>query len=210
MAAAPFIIALDISKTQTGIAEGRAGGPPVSCSLKGKDLEVVEAVCQLGHWLINRTAKNPPDFIYYEAQLHMGSFAGKWDPEEGRVKATSNPETMITLAKMVGVVEFVGSMRGIPVRAANVHSIRKNFIGAKCKGPEAKRRCFEMSKLIGWEPHNRDESDAMAVWHFATLQVDPHRAAIITPMMQGKIASTIAGIQIDDPSFLLKKAGLRA
>lgn len=205
---APLILAMDISKTCTGIAEGRAGSTPRSYSIKGKDFDTTGAVCQLGKWLIEKTAVDPPDFIYFEAPLHMGAF-GNWDPDEQRIKATSNPDTVITLAKMVGVVEFVASMRRIPARAANVHSVRKDFIGPRCKGPEAKRRAFEMSKLLGWDPKNRDEGDSLAVWHFACLKVAPHSAAIITPMMQSKIASSIAGVDIGDGAALLKAAGSR-
>jgi Holliday junction resolvasome RuvABC endonuclease subunit len=190
------------------VALGTAGEKPCSLSIKGDKLSVVEAVCQLGEWLIKETKTNCPDFIYYEAMLHMGAL-GEWDPVARRVKSKTNPETMLVLAKMVGVVEFVAYMRKIPAREANVHSIRKDFIGPKCKGPEAKRRCFEMSRLLGWEPSNRDEGDALAVYHFATLRVAPHQAAIITPMMMAKVASTIAGVQIYDPSALFKKAGLR-
>lgn len=197
-------MALDISKTCTGVADGRAGEIPRSYSIKGKDCDTVGAVCKLGHWLIEKTRVDRPDYIYFEAPLHMGAL-GKWDPEEERVKATTNPETVITLAKMVGVVEFVASMRNIPARPANVHSVRKDFIGPRCKGPEAKRRCFEMSKLLGWSPENRDESDALAVHHFAVLKVAPHKAAVITPMMQAKIATTIAGVPVDDPTVLFKR-----
>lgn len=197
----PLILALDISKTCTGIAEGRAGSPPRSYSIKGKDCDTVGAVCQLGKWLIERTAVDRPDWIYFEAPLHMGAF-GKWDPEEHRVKATSNPDTIITLAKMVGVVEFVAASRRIPARPANVHSVRKDFIGhGNLKGPEAKRRAFEICRAIGWAPANRDEFDALAVWHFACLRVAPHDAALITPMMQRQVGATIGGVDIGGALF---------
>ncbi len=208
---APLILALDISKTCTGVAEGRAGEKPLSYSIRGKDFDTVGAVCHLGKWLIDKTAVDKPDWIFFEAPLHMGAFVGQWDPGEQRVKATSNPDTIITLAKMVGIVEFIASMRHISARTANVHSVRKAFIGARCKGPEAKRRCFEMSRVLGWDPKNRDESDALAVHFFATISVAPNLAPIITPMMQAKVASTIGGVEIDDPADLLfaNKRGAR-
>lgn len=207
---APFILALDISKTCTGVAEGRVGDRPRAYSIKGKDDTVVGAVVRLGRWLIERTAIDPPDVIYFEAPISAAAFMGKWDPEAGRVQMTSNPQTTVALAKMTGIVEFVADMRGIPAREAHVQSVRKAFVGAgNLKGDEAKRRCFDMSKALGWEPKNRDESDALAVHYFACLQTAPRLAPTITPMMQARVATHIGGVEIESAEHLFKRARAR-
>lgn len=188
MPEAPFIIAMDISKVCTGVAEGVAGETPRFYSIRCDGLDDITAMRRLGDWLIQRTKVDKPDWLFFEAPIHPGAFLGEWDEEKGKVRAKSNPATTITLAKLVGVVEFIAAMKGIQQRTANVQTVRKAFLGqARPKDP--KKRAMAMCKALGWDPKNADEADAGAVWWHATMTAAPRFYTPITPMLQAKVNS---------------------
>lgn len=196
---APLILALDISKTNTGCAWGRAGETPRFLSLPGKDIDATDAMKKLGGWLIDWTKVNRPDWLFFEAGINPAAFMGDYDADKGRVRMTSNPQTTITLAKMIGVVEFVAGMKHIQTRTANVQTVRKAFLG-KARPHNPKKHCRAMCDLLGWPAKNGDEADAAAVWYWTALQVAPRAAMIVTPMQQHKVASlmdpTMPGVEV--------------
>lgn len=193
MTALPLILALDISKTCTGVAFGRVGETPRFLSIKGDDLTVPKAMKRLGSWVFDYCKTEKPDALYYEAPLAI--IPGEYDPEEQRVKARGNPNTTIALAKMTGVVEFVAELRGIPFHTARVSTVRKSFVGQGYpRNP--KRHVKLLCREIGWSPANGDEADAGAVWYWACLQVAPRHAMLVTPMQQRKITSIMEGGQL--------------
>ena len=148
---APSIIALDISKTCTGVAQGRVGERPLSLSLRGKDLEVTVAVSQLGRWLIERINFQRPDWVFFEAPLDAGAFRPEIDWEAKEWRSMRDPHTTLVLAKMVGVVEFITHMKSISTRAANIHKVRSAFIGPA--GLRGQKQSVELSKcreVLGW------------------------------------------------------------
>ena len=190
MTDAPTLIAFDISKRCTGIADGRVGSTPTFLSLHGAGMSDVAATVQLGRWLIDRSKLGPIDSIYFEAPLNPGAFMGEYNPEKGKVEMTTSPETTICLAKLVGVVEFVADMLGVPAHPMHVQSIRKAFLGeGRPKSP--KQRARGMCKLLGWEPHNLDEADAGAVWYVGATKLAPRLARIVTPIEQHRVSSAI-------------------
>ena len=73
-------------------------------------------------------------------------------------------------------------------------------------GKEAKRRVFAMCQLLGWAPTDKDSSDAGALWWYAVTRFAPDLAVPITPMMWGKVATTIHGIDVCGADALFKKA----
>lgn len=184
----PFILALDISKSCTGVCEGRAGERPRFYSIRAADLDNTGAMMKLGRWLIERTQIDPPDFIYYEAAVSPAAFIGKYDENKGKVRATTNPETTIALAKMLGAVELIAGMKHIAHRTAHVQTVRKGFLGHG-RPSDPKKRVMAMCRALDWEPNNLDEADAGAVWWFATTQVSPRHYTPITPMLQAKVNS---------------------
>lgn len=185
---APLILALDISKSNTGVAYGRVGAVPRFLSIKGADIDSTAAMMKLGHWLIEWTKVEKPDWLYFEAGINPGAFVGEYDEQRGKVRMTSNPQTTITLSKMIGVVEFVAGMKHIPTRTANVQTARKSFLG-KGRPHNPKKHARAMCDLLGWPAKNGDEADAAAVWYWAALQVAPRAAMLVTPMQQQKIIS---------------------
>lgn len=187
---APFILALDISKTRTGVCEGRVGSKPTFYSITGNDMTNDAAAMRLGQWLIARTKVDKPDCVYIEAAINPGAFIGEYDEEKGRVRMTSNPETTLALAEMAAVARFVLSGKDIAWRNVKVQTIRKAFIGhGNLKGQIAKARVRHMCGLLGWEPNNTDESDAGAVWWFGGMQFAPKHYQPVTPMMIQKVSS---------------------
>lgn len=186
---APLILALDISKTNTGIAFGRPGERPTLLSIAGKETDAAGAMAKLGTWLIEFCRVNKPDWLYYEAAL--GIIPGEYDPEEKRVKAKGNPQTTITLAKMTGVVEFVAEMKRIRWRTGKVQTVRKTFVGHGYP-QNPKKHVKAMCVELGWTPKNTDEADAAALWSWACIQVAPSQAQIVTPMQHRKVAALMA------------------
>lgn len=189
MSEPPFIIALDISKTCTGICEGVAGEVPRFYSLRNDaGTDDITAMRRIGDWLIQRTKIDKPDWLFFEAPIHPGAFLGEYDEEKGKVRAKSNPATTITLAKLVGVVEFITAMKGIQQRTANVQTVRKHFLG-QARPSDPKKRAMAMCRALGWDPKNADEADAGAVWHWATMTASPRFYAPVSPLLQAKINS---------------------
>lgn len=209
---APYVLALDLA-TVTGVCEGRAGEIPRFYSQRfGKDGDEHEDAFERGlRWIVERFKVGGVDAVFIEAAINPGAFVGEYDKERGKVKMTTNPETTIRLMGLWAIMAAAARVKRIRYRRVHVQTARKAFIGhGNLRGPEAKRRCFEMSKLLGWAPNTRDESDAACIWTFGVTQMAPNLAPIITPMMQSRIATTVAGVQIDDPSSLFKKAGVRS
>lgn len=209
--AAPMILSLDIA-TKTGVCEGRAGEAPRFYSLTfaqdGDDHE--DAFMRALRWIAERLHVDKPDAVYVEAPVNPAAFIGRYNEETGRVGMSTNPDTTIRLMGLWAVIAAAAKVKGIKYRRVNVQTARKSFIGAgNLKGAEAKRRGFEMCKLLGWTPKNRDESDAACIhFHAMTLEA-PYLAPVITPMMQSKIAMRIGGVDMGDNPELLKRAGVR-
>jgi hypothetical protein len=184
---APYIMALDISKSNTGVAMGRAGDAPTILSIRSNGpTEDHIAMKRLGTWLLETIKLQRPDVIVFEAPLQV--IPGEWDHEAQRVKAKGNPQTTITLAKMVGVVEFICAMKNITAQTAHVDSVRKAFIGhGRPENP--KERARAMCEVLGWSVNNLDQADAAAVFYWATTKHAPRHYTPITPMMQAKAAT---------------------
>lgn len=207
---APNILALDIAST-TGVCEGRVGFAPrfytMQFARRGDEHE--DAFERALRWIAERLRVDKPDAIFVEAPINPAAFMGRVDPETGRLGLSTNPDTTIRLMGLWAVLAAAAKVKGVRYRRVNVNSARKAFIGAgNLKGAEAKRRCFEMCKTIGWAPENRDESDAGCVFYWGACQIAPNLAPVITPMMQNRVATTIGGVDIGDAESLFKTKAL--
>lgn len=211
MSVAPYILSLDIA-TKTGVCEGRAGEAPRFYSLRfaNGDDEHEDAFAGALRWIAERLSVSRPDAVYVEAPINPAAFLGKYDPATGRLGMSTNPDTTIRLMGLWATIAGAVKVKGVKYRRVNVQTARKSFIGhGNLKGAEAKRRAFEMCKLLGWAPENRDESDAACVHYSAMLGEAPRLAPIITPMMQGQIATRIGGVDMGDDLSFLKRAGVK-
>jgi hypothetical protein len=205
------LICLDLSVACTGVAVGYSDQAPEFTSLKKqKDEAIGASMRRLADFLELVIGKGDNPIVYAEASINPGAFLGEYDPAAGKVKAKSNPWTTIALAKMSATAELTTRRAGVEYREATVQQIRTAFLGkGTIKRDEAKRRAFELCKLLGWAPHNRDEADAGALFYYAATIVDPKHCRLVTPMQQMKVANTIGGVEIDDADALLRKRGLR-
>lgn len=203
----PRILSLDIA-TKTGIADGEAGVAPVFYSeqFAGKDDDHEDAFERSLNWIIKRLMVGSFDAVYVEAPINPAAFIGKYNPETGRMGMSTNPDTTIRLIGLWAVLSAAVKVKKIKYRRVNVQTARKSFIGhGNLKGDEAKRRAFEMCKMIGWDPKNRDESDAGCVHYHALTLECPRLAPIITPMMQLQVATRIGGVDMGDSMDLIVK-----
>jgi len=210
MGEAPYILALDIA-TRTGVCEGRADAPPrfYTKTFAESGDEHEEAFERGLRWIAERLQVDRPDVIVVEAPVNPAAFMGRVDEETGRLGLSSNPATTIRLMGLWAVMAAAAKVKGIRYKRYNVQSARKTFIGAgNLKGAEAKRRAFEMCRLLGWSPNNRDESDAGCIFYSAASEFAPHHAPAVTPMMWNKVATKIGGVDVGSPDPWI--AGMRA
>ena len=189
---APLILALDISKNSTGVAKGRVGEKPVTYSIKSdSDYDEYSAGARLTKQILAEIKVDRPDWIYCEAPLIAGNLQMR------------DPKTAQTLIGMAFVAGVVSNIAGIQFRPVSVNTVRVAFLGRgnfpkkdRNGDPlfikdEGKRRAMALSKMLGWEPKNHDEADALAVWFYGCTRVAPNRAVVITPMMQAKSAGML-------------------
>lgn len=167
---APLILALDLSKTTTGICRGRAGEVPTFESIKCRDYDDDGALAKVGCWLIEWVNANRPDAVFYEAAIQRGVYEAP------------------ILKDLVAVVRFVCKAKRIKAKPANVQSARAAFLGHG-RPDRPKERARAMCRELGWAPNNLDEADAGTVWWFGGMQTAPRHIQLITPMMQAKVAS---------------------
>lgn len=186
----PFVLGLDISKTRTGVCFGHVGETPRFASIACAGMDDAMAMKKLGGWLIDFSKLNRIGLLAAEAALSPGAFMGDWNADKGKVEMKTNPVTTITLAKMVGVVEFITGMKNIRYEAAHVQSVRKAFLGSG-RPDNPKQVAAAMCRELGWSPSNNDEADAAAVWFWGCLRIDPHHAEPITPMTQAKVIGLV-------------------
>lgn len=178
---APLILALDISKTCTGIAYGRPGDAPRFLSIKGADIDETAAMMKLGRWLIEWSKVERPDHVFYEAPID---------------RVLSSAHTTIVLAKMTGMVEFIFGMKGIPARKANIQKVRATFLG-QGRPEEPKQHAKLMCEALGWRPTNLDEADAGGVFYFGAIQVGGGAATFASPMLKAKVAEQAEALRIE-------------
>ena len=205
---APLIMAIDASGKAIGVAEGRAGETPrlYSMHFKSKNDEPEDIGGKVMAWFSVRLEELNPDVVYIEAPI-----------EPGAPGVTTTPETMKILIGLWFAMASECKSRGWAVRKANVQTVRTGFIGCgrvfmpkgSPKGAgskEAKRRVFEMCRLLGWAPTDRDASDAGALFWYACTRYAPNLAAPITSIMHAKVATTIRGVDIGGAEALFKRA----
>ncbi len=189
---APKILAADISKRLTGIAEGEVGSAPAFHSIRGDGMTDAEAAEQLFLWLQRKTKETPYDAMFFEASISPAAFMGRYNPEKGKVEMSSNPATTVSLAKMTGVFELVARLRSIPCDSVHVATARKEFLGSG-RPDDPKKRAKACCEALGWSPRNEDEADGGCIFYYGAIATAPRLAQIITPMQQRRAATSVMG-----------------
>ena len=118
----------------------------------------------------------------------------------------TNPDTTIRLMGLWAIVAAAVKVRGVRYERVDVRTARAEFLGdGGLKRDEAKRRAFEMCKLLGWSPANRDEGDAGCVHYYGSVILAPRLAPVVTPMMHMKVATTVAGVDLKGDDRIFRK-----
>jgi len=163
------ILAIDLSKTNTGFAFGSAGAKPSFGTVKfggvtfGPDDDFRDGWRRVEAWLTAIIESFRPDAIWCEAPPRPGSFGG-----------ATNAENTLWIVGAWAALCLTAGRHSIMWREANVKSVRMEFVGSASLDSalakkEAKRVCLQ----LGWKPANLDEADAGAVFYCAGLALAP-------------------------------------
>lgn len=160
----PLLIwAFDIA-SQMGVAEGYAGEKPrlYTVRLASTDDDLDDAFGRAVKWMAERLLVERPDRIIIEAPIPGSKKNGK----------TSARSVWLTVG-LASCITGTAKAKRVPVRRANISSVRKHFIGiGNLPGDVAKPRTVRLCRALGWEPPNHDAADAGACWHWGCAQFD--------------------------------------
>ncbi len=159
-----LVIGLDISATNTGIAEGEIGGVPRLYSKRfAREGATADEIGVLAlKWIVDRLKVE-------NARIAAGDIAIAIENEIPNFAfgGATNHHTTDVLIGLNRVIACVALTKGVPVRRYTTGTVRKFFIGkGSLKTKEAKRLVRKRCELLGWNPTNNDESDAAAVWAY--------------------------------------------
>jgi len=170
LATKPLILALDLGR-QCGFCVGLCGGGvPISGSWKlssGGDSHGV-AYDQLIRRLEEMHAEFRPTIIFKE------------DNRALRIAFNSKEQRRIASVKMTdglhAMVEMMGVRLGVPVKEANMDTVRKHFIGIARLGDRdlLKRTVVDRAILLKYMTRGStddDQADACAVWDWAASTI---------------------------------------
>lgn len=105
--------------------------------------------------LVRMVAEHRPTHLTYEA------------PRPNTGEGDTNIHTIMVLIMLAGIAEEVGTTLKLDVRAANIASVRKHFIGtSRGRRDEMKRAVMGRCKQLGWNPLDDNSADACAIWDF--------------------------------------------
>lgn len=164
------ILALDLA-TSTGVCAGNSGAAPHAwtVSLGGlPDDRRFSNVLRLTHAIIE---EHTPDLIVVEAPV-------------------GGPKASAYLIGLVACVRGCSFDMGIRCETAHLATVRRHFIGKNLtvkhfphlKMAAAKKaiksEVIHQCRLVGWNPQDDNEADAMAIWDWA--------CAVFAPRYQAK------------------------
>jgi len=167
------ILFLDLA-TQMGFCEGAPGEQPRygSHRLGTVGAENEEVFGGLLKWLGQKLLAFPPRLVVYEAPMLMLG---------GGMAKSSNIVTVERLVGLTAVAQAVCYGAKVPVRRANVQTIRKHFLGvARPENP--KKAVIDRCRLLGYAPKDDNAADAIAGWDYACAIVDKRTSARSTPL----------------------------
>ncbi len=166
------LLALDISPKRTGYAfalDERAPAPRASSWTGGDHGDIPRSCAEIAQSVAQLCGLIKPAVCVIEAPLQIahGGF--------------SSGHIVLLLTSMFGAAAGSAHAAGCRVYPANVQTWRKHFVGA-ARPQNPKRVTIDRCKLIGWEPKNDDEADAMGLWHYGMSVYFKHWRQVGTPM----------------------------
>ena len=97
----------------------------------------------------------------------------------------SNITTIRSLIGMCAVVEeLLYTLGNYDVREAEVHKVRRHFIGCNPKRDIAKQRTIAACHRLGWHPVDDNAADALALWHYQASILEPKLALQTSPLFR--------------------------
>lgn len=163
------LLALDISQRRTGYAFGldeHAPAPRVSAWRGGDHGDVPRSCADLAQSVAQICGIAHPAVCVIEAPLQI---AGR------------SAHTAFLLTTLYGAAAGAAHAAGCRVYPAHVQTWRKHFVGHG-RPQDPKRAVIERCKLIGWEPANDDQADAMGLWHWGMSTYFRHWRQVGTPL----------------------------
>jgi hypothetical protein len=164
------VMALDISGSNCGVAEGLIGCDPKLYSKKfmlDGDSSAFAGFGRAVAWMATRLQDDLcliPTVIFVEQLIPAFQFAGR----------TNYDSAGVILPGLHGALIGVAAAKGIPVFSATVARVRTLILGRAhgYTGGAAKKMVLRACKERGWSPANTDESDAAAVWLWGCGEVE--------------------------------------
>lgn len=134
------------------------------------------------------TADASRGIVFSEAQRWIWEFLREHKPkvivwESPILLPTDTPERLEVPFGLPAIVEAAAYNLAIyNTRKADVHSIRKFFLGFRPKRDEAKLAVTQRCRVLGFEPKDDNEADAIACWFYQAAHIDRAIGANVTPL----------------------------
>lgn len=172
MADAPSILAVDFSRSNTGIAFGRTGEKPILSSKKFAAWEYA-SIGEIGAsvliWINDLTLVYKPDILIIEAALAPAA-----SRDQMSARYALGADFMIKAACC---------LRKIRCEEVAVGTWRAWLFGnGRMGSAQAKALGMKMCRDQGLEPKNNDESDAGCVWFWAEHEYGKFRRDNLIPL----------------------------
>jgi len=175
----PKILALDAATT-TGVCKGKPGDIPIFKTKQFRGEEHLNICASAIGWIARELTDDPPDVLYIETPMRIGA----------AIHGKSNAKSIVRLNTLYGILGGAALLKGIRVVGVDVQQARQAFIGeGQLERDEAKKRCLNMCRMLGWPANNGDEGDAACIWYWGACCEAPRLAAIVHPGLQAKVAS---------------------
>jgi len=185
----PFVSCFDVA-TQVGCCDGPVGGKARYWSWDLRDGGETQAqrFLQLWNFLGAYLVENRVDRMFYEAPVPVAVMLNiKEDDETGRsrIVARTSEDTLNFLRGVAAVIQLAAAAHEIPCDSWGVQEARKAVLGRATfpservngkKVSTAKREVMKGCRLLGHEPDNDNEADAIVGWHFECALLNPRLA----------------------------------
>lgn len=178
MTDAPFIACFDVA-TSVGCADGRVGAAKPrywTWELRdGGDTRGARFL-QLWNFLGAYFIETKVDRVYHEAPLPIAVMA--------EIGATD--DTVQLLRGVAAIIELAAAAHEIPCGSWKVQEARQAVTGqGRYKRGEAKAAVMRYCRLLGLEPENDNEGDAIVGWYYESSLLNPRTALLTTPLFGG-------------------------
>jgi Holliday junction resolvasome RuvABC endonuclease subunit len=132
-----------------------------------------ERLLALDEMLERHFADWPVEMVFYEAPLPLAVLLS--------IGATE--KTLQMMRSLVAVTEQACARHGLKVGSWQVQAARRAVTGiGRHKRGEAKKNVLAFCRMLGHQPKNDNESDALIGWLFQSALLNPRTAHLTTPL----------------------------